>query len=194
MAVHAHLCADSEFAASVLEIWLWREIFQEWLKQAGSIRRFFRKNNELEISLIKDERTRKNRMSVTDTIADMLTRIRNGCKARKRSVDIPSSRMKCEIGRILLEENYIKDMVEIPDNKQGIIRVFLRYNHDDNPVISGIQRISRPGLRSYVGSGEVLRKGRYGMGLTVVSTSSGVMTNRDAYRKGVGGELLFRVW
>ena len=133
-------------------------------------------------------------MSVTDTIADMLTRIRNGCKARKRSVDIPASKLKCQVGRILLEERYIKDMVEIPDTKQGILRVFLRYNHDDAPVISGIQRISRPGLRRYVGADEVLHKGRYGMGLTIVSTSSGVMTNRDAYRKGVGGELLCRIW
>ena len=133
-------------------------------------------------------------MAVTDPIADMLTRIRNGSKARKRSVDVPASGLKRDIARILAETNYIKDVVDTPDNRQGILRIFLKYNRDDKPVISGIDRISRPGLRQYVDSDRVLRQGRRKLGMTIISTSSGVMTNREAKKLGVGGELICRVW
>ena len=133
-------------------------------------------------------------MSVTDPIADMLTRIRNGAKARRRSVDIPASKLKREIARILKEENYIREYIEHEDGKQGILRVYLKYNKDDKPVISGIDRISRPGLRQFVKSAEAPYKGRRKQGLTIISTSSGVLTHEQAYKKRVGGELICRVW
>lgn len=133
-------------------------------------------------------------MSVTDPIADMLTRIRNGAKAKRRSVDVPSSKLKRDIARILKEENYIREFVEVDDNKQGILRVYLKYNKDDISVISGIDRISRPGLRQYVKSSEAPYKGRQKLGLTIISTSSGVMTHAQARKQNVGGELVCRVW
>lgn len=133
-------------------------------------------------------------MSMTDPIADMLTRIRNGGKARRRSVDIPKSKLKIQIARILKEEQYVKDFVEFADNKQGVIRVYLKYNKDDAPVISGIDRISSPGLRQYVNAVEAPYRGKKKMGITIISTSSGVMTNKQAARKRVGGELICRVW
>lgn len=130
----------------------------------------------------------------TDPIADMLTRIRNGAKAKRRSVDIPASKLKREIARILKTEGYVKDYAEMTDNKQGILRVYLKYNRDDISVISGLDRISRPGLRQYVNSSESSWKARRKLGLTIISTSAGVMTNIDAGRRGVGGELICRVW
>lgn len=133
-------------------------------------------------------------MSKTDPIADMLTRIRNGAKARRRSVDIPKSKLKREIARILKDEQYIKDYVEYDDNKQGILRVYLKYNKDDIPVISGIDRLSSPGLRQYVSATEAPYRGKRKMGITILSTSSGVMTNKQAARNRVGGELVCRVW
>ncbi len=133
-------------------------------------------------------------MSQTDPIADMLTRIRNGAKAKRRAVDIPASKLKRQIARILLERQYIKHVEEFEDNKQGIIRVFLRYNKDDKSVISGIDRLSRPGLRKYVNSTEAPYMGRRKLGMTIISTSSGVMTNIEAGRKRIGGELICRVW
>jgi small subunit ribosomal protein S8 len=133
-------------------------------------------------------------MSQTDPIADMLTRIRNGAKAKRRAVDIPASKLKREIARILVEKKYIKHVEEFEDGKQGIIRVFLRYNKDDKSVISGIDRLSRPGLRKYVNSTEAPYMGRRKLGMTIISTSSGVMTNIEAGRKRIGGELICRVW
>ncbi|MFQ5607005.1 MAG: 30S ribosomal protein S8, partial [Candidatus Zixiibacteriota bacterium] len=94
----------------------------------------------------------------------------------------------------LKEERYVNDVVEYPDDKQGVLRIFLRYNKDDESVISGIQRISRPGLRRYVNSKEAPYLGRHKMGITIVSTSSGVMTNKGAGQKRAGGELLCRIW
>ena len=133
-------------------------------------------------------------MAVTDPIADLLTRIRNGAKAKKRAVDVPLSRLKRDIANILKKERYVSDVVEYEDNKQGILRVFLRYNKDDESVISGIERISRPGLRRYVNATEVPYTGRRKMGITIVSTSSGIMTNKQAGQRKIGGELLCRVW
>lgn len=133
-------------------------------------------------------------MSKTDPIADMLTRIRNGGKARRRSVDIPNSKLKHEIARILKDEQYIKDYVEHDDNKQGILRVYLKYNKDDIPVISGIDRVSSPGLRQYVNAIEAPYRARRKQGITIISTSSGVMTNKQAGQRRVGGELVCRIW
>ena len=133
-------------------------------------------------------------MAHTDPIADMLTRIRNACKAKRTFVDVPASRLKRDLARILIEEQYIRDMVEVEDPRQGVLRLYLRYNRNDEPVISGLDRISKPGLRRYIAADLAIRTGRRKMGITIISTSSGVMTHRDAHRKGVGGELICRVW
>lgn len=133
-------------------------------------------------------------MSMTDPIADLLTRIRNGSKAKMTAVDIPASNVKREIIRILMEHSFVKDMVELPDNKQGILRVYLRYVRDDRPVLKGIQRVSKPGLRKYFNSEEVRQSTFNNRGIMVVSTSSGVMTNFEATEKGIGGEVMLRCW
>ncbi|UCD16249.1 MAG: 30S ribosomal protein S8 [Candidatus Zixiibacteriota bacterium] len=133
-------------------------------------------------------------MSMTDPIADMLTRIRNGSKAKKTAVDIPASRMKRELARVLLDEKFIRDMVELPDRKQGILRLYLKYSRDDEPIIKGIQRVSRPGLRKYYGVDEIRRIGRSQVGVTILSTSQGIMTNMKAREKRVGGEAICIVW
>lgn len=132
-------------------------------------------------------------MNSTDPIADMLTRIRNGCKAKMKKVDVPASRMKREIARLLEEHRFVKKTVEVKDDKQGILRIYLRYTKNDEPVIRGIRRVSRPGLRQYVGK-EKLDKMRFQMGVTIVSTSRGLMTHEEATREGVGGEALCYVW
>jgi small subunit ribosomal protein S8 len=133
-------------------------------------------------------------MSMSDPIADLLTRIRNGVKAKKTAVDVPASNMKREIVRLLIESKYVKDVVEIPDNRQGILRVYLRYSADDLPVLRGITRLSRPGLRKYFTVENMKRSTEYQRGILIVSTSRGLMTNRDALKMGVGGEAVLRCW
>ncbi|MFH2050002.1 MAG: 30S ribosomal protein S8 [bacterium] len=133
-------------------------------------------------------------MSMTDPIADLLTRIRNGSKAKKNAVDIPASNLKREVVRILQENSFIKDVVELPDNKQGILRVYLKYLKGDRPVLKGIQRISRPGLRRYFDAEQVRSSTFNNRGIMVISTSSGVMTNFDATQKGIGGEVVLKCW
>ncbi|HOS96693.1 MAG TPA: 30S ribosomal protein S8 [Deltaproteobacteria bacterium] len=128
----------------------------------------------------------------TDPIADMITRIRNGAQAMKESVDIPASKLKIEIADILQKEGYIKAYRIIDDGKQGTLRVNLKY-FNSRHVISGIQRVSRPGRRVYKGSGEIA-KVRDGMGIAIVSTSSGLMTDLKARAGNVGGEVLLKVW
>ena len=133
-------------------------------------------------------------MSMTDPVADLLTRVRNASKAKKNAVDIPASNLKREIIRILIEHKYINDVVELPDNKQGILRVYLRYTRDDKSVLKGIQRMSRPGLRKYF-QAEQIRLSTHNMrGMMIRSTSQGVMTNFDAAQKGIGGEVICRCW
>lgn len=133
-------------------------------------------------------------MSMTDPIADMLTRIRNGSKARKNAVDIPASKLKREIARILKENKYIKDYIELPDTKQGILRVYLKYSREDKPIIRGLRRMSRPGLRKYISAEEALRYSIGRRGMMIMSTSSGVLTNQEAVQKKVGGEAVCAVW
>ena len=133
-------------------------------------------------------------MSMTDPIADMLTRIRNASKARKKAADIPASKLKREIARILKENKYIKDYVDLPDNKQGIIRVYLKYSREDKPIINGLRRLSRPGLRRYVSVDEAFRYPYGRQGMLILSTSSGVMTDQEAVKKKVGGEAVCSVW
>ncbi len=132
-------------------------------------------------------------MQITDAIADMLTRIRNAGSAKHESVDIPASNLKRSIANILLEEGYIKSFEEINDGKQGVIRVSLKYTGNKQNVITGIKRISKPGLRVYAGK-EELPKVLGGLGVAIISTSKGIMTDRKARVEGVGGEVLAFVW
>ena len=132
-------------------------------------------------------------MQITDPIADMLTRIRNANSARHLSVDIPASNLKKSIAEILLEEGYIKNYQIIDDGKQGIIRVSLKYAENKQRVISGIKRISKPGLRVYAGKDELPRVLK-GLGIAIVSTSKGIMTDKKARELHVGGEILAFVW
>jgi small subunit ribosomal protein S8 len=132
-------------------------------------------------------------MNMTDPIADMLTRIRNGVRARLPKVDIPASRLKGEIARILKDEGYIANFKVVEDRRQGSIRVFLKYGPGREKVITDLQRVSRPGCRIYCGKGEIPRV-YGGLGINILSTSHGVMTGRDAARTGVGGEILCNIW
>ncbi len=133
-------------------------------------------------------------MCMTDPVADLLTRIRNGSKARKPAVDVPNSKLKREIVKILKEHNFIRDTIELPDKKQGILRVYLRYAKGDKPVILGLQRISKPGLRRYIDADKVSRSIHNTRGISVLSTSSGVMSNLEAAQKKIGGEIILRCW
>ena len=132
-------------------------------------------------------------MSMTDPIADMITRIRNGMAVDKRFVDIPSSNLKKRIAFILKEESYIKDFMFIQNGVKSLIRVFIKYDRKGETVISGIERVSKPGLRVYVGRGEIPRV-LDGLGISILSTSKGVISNKTAKRFGVGGEILCKVW
>ncbi len=132
-------------------------------------------------------------MTMTDPIADMLTRIRNAIQARHKDVVVPSSRLKLEIVKILKEEGYIKDFTYIKDNKQGLIKIQLRYTPDRRPVITNLRRISKPGLRRYVGKEEIPRV-LNGLGVAILSTSRGVVTDRKARELGVGGELICTIY
>jgi small subunit ribosomal protein S8 len=129
---------------------------------------------------------------MTDPIADLFTRIRNGLMVRHPRVDVPGSKMKTRIVEILKEEGYIKNFRVYQDNLQGIIRVYLKYQ-DDQSVIRGIKRISKPGRRNYVRRDEI-PKVLNGLGMAILSTSSGVMTDQECREKGVGGEVLGHVW
>ena len=130
---------------------------------------------------------------MTDPIADMLTRIRNGSNARHDSVDIPASNIKKQLAEILVDEGFIKGYDVIEDGKQGIIRVDLKFGLNKEKVISGIKRISKPGLRVYVKNDEV-PKVLGGLGIAILSTSKGVMTDKNARQEGIGGEVLCYVW
>jgi small subunit ribosomal protein S8 len=133
-------------------------------------------------------------MGMTDPVADLLTRIRNGSRAQKPAIDVPASKLKREIVRILKEHHFVRDMVDLPDNKQGVLRVYLRYAGGDKPVIFGLKRESRPGLRKYIDAEQVRLSTHNTRGISVLSTSSGVMTNFDAAKMRIGGELLLRCW
>ncbi len=133
-------------------------------------------------------------MTMTDPVADLLTRLRNAYKARKPAVDVPSSKLKREIVRILKETNFVSDMIDLPDKKQGILRIYLRYSAGDEPVMRGVKRVSRPGLRQYQSAEEVRLSTFNTRGLSILSTSSGLMTNIDAAKKKIGGEILARCW
>ncbi|NUP89163.1 MAG: 30S ribosomal protein S8 [Candidatus Sumerlaeia bacterium] len=133
-------------------------------------------------------------MPVTDPIADMLTRVRNANRANKDHVDVPASRVKLAITKILKDEGYIKGFKNMKGpGPQGTLRLFLKYGPEGERVISGLERVSRPGIRRYSGSQDIPRI-LNGLGIAIVSTSSGIMTDRQARRKNVGGEVLCAVW
>jgi small subunit ribosomal protein S8 len=132
-------------------------------------------------------------MSVSDPVADFLTGIRNAIRAKHRKVDVPSSQLKAEIAKLLLRERYINNYKLIQDQRQGMLRVYLKYAADERPVISGIKRVSTPGRRVYVNHREI-PKVMGGMGTTVLSTSKGIMTDREAREAGLGGEVMCQVW
>ncbi|WP_040551244.1 30S ribosomal protein S8 [Peptoniphilus duerdenii] len=130
---------------------------------------------------------------MTDPIADMLTRIRNSNNAKHKTVDVPASNIKKEIAQILLDEGYIKSFDFIEDNKQGMLKVELKYTQDGDRVISGLKRISKPGLRVYANSQE-LPKVLGGLGIAIISTSKGIITDKTARELNVGGEVICYVW
>lgn len=132
-------------------------------------------------------------MSMTDPIADLLTRIRNASAAKHQKVDVASSNLKVNIATVLREEGFIKNYKVIADNKQGILRIYLKYIDEKDAVINEIKRISKPGGRVYVGSDEI-PKVKNGMGIAILSTSKGIITDKTAAESGVGGELLCTVW
>ena len=132
-------------------------------------------------------------MQITDPIADMLTRIRNANSAKHETVDIPASNLKKAVAEILLEEGYIKNFQVIDDNTQGLIRITMKYGENKQKVITGLKRVSKPGLRVYA-SCEELPKVLKGLGIAIISTSKGVMTDKKARAQHVGGEVLAFVW
>lgn len=132
-------------------------------------------------------------MQITDSIADLLTRIRNASSAKHETVDIPASNMKKAIMQILVYEGYVKSFTVIEDGKQGMIRATLKYGEGKTPVITGLRRVSKPGLRIY-SSVEDMPKVLKGLGIAIVSTSKGVMTDRQARKENVGGEILAFIW
>ena len=132
-------------------------------------------------------------MQITDPIADMLTRIRNAGSARHETVDIPNSKMKKAIAKILLDEGYIKSYEVVEDGTQGVIRIQLKYLAGKEKVISGLRRVSKPGLRVYAGADELPQVLR-GLGIAIISTSKGIMTDKKARAQHVGGEVLAFVW
>ena len=132
-------------------------------------------------------------MQITDSIADLLTRIRNASSAKHETVDIPASNMKKAIMQILVDEGYVKSFTVIEDGKQGMIRATLKYGEGKTPVITGLRRVSKPGLRIY-SSVEDMPKVLKGLGIAIVSTSKGVMTDRQGRKENVGGEILAFIW
>ena len=131
-------------------------------------------------------------MSMSDPIADYLTRVRNAVRARHKKVDVPASGLKKDITRILMEQKFITSYTTVEDAKQGIIRIMLKYN-DTRSVITGLRRISRPGIRRYQNAGELPRVNN-GLGVAVLSTSKGLKTDKQARKENIGGEVLFYVW
>jgi len=132
-------------------------------------------------------------MSLTDPIADFLTCVRNACRAKHRKVEVPTSRLKVEIAKALLREGYISNFKVIEDTRQGVLRVYLKYQGQDRCVISGLKRVSTPGRRIYRRKDDIPRI-LGGLGSVILSTSQGVMTDKEARRKGLGGEVLAQVW
>jgi small subunit ribosomal protein S8 len=132
-------------------------------------------------------------MSMSDPLADMLTRIRNARMVKLDSLEMPHSKLRSGVAEILKKEGYISDYQVIKDNKQGVLKISLKYDQNRNPVISGLKRVSKPGCRVYVKSDDI-PKVMSGLGIAIISTSSGILSDREARKSGIGGELLCTVW
>jgi small subunit ribosomal protein S8 len=132
-------------------------------------------------------------MGMTDPVADMLTRVRNASGAKFAKVDIPSSKLKVQIARIFKDEGYIKNFKVIKDNRQGILRIYLRYDDKNRGVIQYLVRVSRPSRRVYAGN-DAIPKILNGLGISILSTSKGILTDREARKQGVGGEIMCSLW
>lgn len=132
-------------------------------------------------------------MSMSDPVADMLSRIRNACQAKHRRVDVPVSKLKVEMARLLRDNHYLQDFQVLDDGRHGLLRLYLRYHQGDQPVIRELRRVSSPGLRRYVGVREIPRV-RNGLGMAILSTPRGLMSDREARKAHLGGELLAVVW
>jgi small subunit ribosomal protein S8 len=132
-------------------------------------------------------------MSMSDPLADMLTRIRNARMVKLDSLEMPHSKLRSGVAEILKKEGYISDYQVIKDNKQGVLKISLKYDQNRNPVISGLKRVSKPGCRVYVKSDDI-PKVMSGLGIAIISTSSGILSDREARKNGIGGELLCTVW
>ncbi len=132
-------------------------------------------------------------MAMTDPIADMLTRVRNAGKAKLNSVDVPGSKVKAELARVMKAEGYIRNYKFIKDNKQGILRIYLKYTDTQAHVIQELKRVSKPSRRVYVGAGDV-KSVYHGMGVAVLSTSKGILTDRQARKDNVGGEVICNIF
>jgi small subunit ribosomal protein S8 len=132
-------------------------------------------------------------MNLTDPVADFLTRVRNAIRARQQKLDVPASKLKLEIARILKEEGYIANFKSTEEEGKRVLRVYLKYGSNNEPTISNVQRVSRPGCRVYVGRNEIPRV-LGGLGINILTTPRGVMTGRDARKQGVGGEILCEIW
>ena len=132
-------------------------------------------------------------MSINDPVSDLLTRVRNGLSSRHEKIDVPSSRFKVELARILKEEGYIKNFKVLDDKGAGLLRLYLKYDDGGRPVIHGVSRISKPGRRLYRGK-DALPEVLGGLGISIVSTSQGLLTGIDAKRRGIGGEVVCSVW
>jgi small subunit ribosomal protein S8 len=132
-------------------------------------------------------------MSVSDPVADFLTSIRNAIRAKHRRVDVPASKLKTELAKVLLRERFINNFKVIEDSKQGVLRIYLKYAADEACVVTDLQRVSRPGRRVYVGKGALPRV-MGGLGISILTTSRGVMTEREARESGLGGEVICQVW
>jgi len=132
-------------------------------------------------------------MSVSDPVADFLTSIRNAIRAKHRRVDVPASKLKTELAKVLLRERFINNFKVIEDSKQGVLRIYLKYAADETSVVTDLQRVSRPGRRVYVGKGALPRV-MGGLGISILTTSRGLMTEREARDAGLGGEVICQVW
>jgi len=132
-------------------------------------------------------------MAMTDPISDFLTRLRNASNAKQKYVDIPASRVKAQMSKILLDAGYVNGVKYIEDNRQGLLRVYLKYQRDNSPVLNGAQRISRPSRRIYTGRTRLPRV-LGGYGIAIVSTSQGILTDIECRKRGIGGEVMCEVW
>jgi small subunit ribosomal protein S8 len=132
-------------------------------------------------------------MTISDPISDMLTRIRNAAKAKFNSVDVPGSKLKIELAKALTEEGYIRNYKFIEDNKQGILRIFLKYGEGQTKAILGLDRVSKPSRRVYVKAGDI-KPVLNGLGVSILSTSKGIMTDKKARKENMGGEIICNVW